>query len=359
MKILAVDDDWMILELLEQAMSVSGQHELTTVTSGEKAIELLERGEQRFDCFLLDIQMPNIDGVELCRVIREMPMYKRAPILMATAMSQKAYIDRAFAAGASDYVTKPFDFEELETRLTTAARMERHRARGTTNNSSVVAFKEILNRALRHSLSEPFEIQGVKRAVGFMSFENYVLTLPIANLFTASVFAVKISKIKEVYKELKPIEFHELITDVAKAISTATEEAGSIFSYRGNGMFMCFVTSSRGVEFEKIEAAVQREIASLRLARSVSSGATKVLNVVVGEPATMRIFNRATPLKKATSYVEKRSKELEDFGIAIAKASEPLENMDEDLSARRQSYETILQDFLGEGSADLRSRVAH
>ena len=63
MKILAVDDDWMILELLEQAMSVSGQHELTTVTSGEKAIELLERGEQRFDCFLLDIQMPNIDGV--------------------------------------------------------------------------------------------------------------------------------------------------------------------------------------------------------------------------------------------------------------------------------------------------------
>jgi len=274
-------------------------------------------------------------------------------------MSQKAYIDRAFAAGASDYVTKPFDFEELETRLTTAARMERHRARGTTNNSTVVAFKEILNRALRHSLSEPFEIQGVKRAVGFMSFENYVLTLPIANLFTASVFAVKISKIKEVYKELKPIEFHELITDVAKAISTATEEAGSIFSYRGNGMFMCFVTSSRGVEFEKIEAAVQREIASLRLARSVSSGATKVLNVVVGEPATMRIFNRATPLKKATSYVEKRSKELEDFGIAIAKASEPLENMDEDLSARRQSYETILQDFLGEGSADLRSRVAH
>jgi CheY-like chemotaxis protein len=113
MKILSVDDDWMILELLELAMSVSGQHELTTVTSGEKAIQLLEQGEQRFDCFLLDIQMPHIYGVELCRVIREMPMYKRTPILMATAMSQKVYIDRALAAGASDYVTKPFDFEEL------------------------------------------------------------------------------------------------------------------------------------------------------------------------------------------------------------------------------------------------------
>ena len=113
MKKLSVDDDWMILELLELAMSVSGQHELTIVTSGEKAIQLLEQGEQRFDCFLLDIQMPHIDGVELCRVIREMPMYKRTPILMATAMSQKVYIDRALAAGASDYVTKPFDFEEL------------------------------------------------------------------------------------------------------------------------------------------------------------------------------------------------------------------------------------------------------
>lgn len=359
MKILAVDDDWMILELLEQAMSISGQHDLVTVTSGEKAIELLERGEQRFDCFLLDIQMPNIDGVELCRFIREMPMYKRTPILMATAMSQKAYIDRAFAAGASDYVTKPFNFEELETRLTTAARMERHRARGTTQNGTVVAFKEILNRALRHSLSEPFEIQGVKRAVGFVSFENYVLTLPISNLFNASVFAVKISKIKDIYKDLRPIEFHELITDVAMAISVATEEAGSIFSYRGNGMFMCFVASSKGVEFDEIEEAVQREIASLRLARSVSSNATKALNVVVGEPAAMRIFNRATPMRKATSYVEKRSKELEDLSIAMAKTSEPLENPNEELTARRQSYEEILHDFLGEGATDLRSRVAH
>ncbi|WP_158275541.1 response regulator transcription factor [Maritimibacter sp. 55A14] len=117
MKILAVDDDLMILELLEVAMASIGEHEVETVSSGEKAMELIRKQGSCYDCFLLDIQMPEIDGIEVCKVIRATPGCEHTPVIMVTAMSQATYMERAYAAGATDYLTKPFDFTELNARL--------------------------------------------------------------------------------------------------------------------------------------------------------------------------------------------------------------------------------------------------
>jgi len=118
MHLLFVDDDLSILELLKVVIKDTTDHTLVTASNASDAFDLLARPyAKKFDCFLLDIQMPGIDGIELCRNLRNRPEYTHAPIVMLTAMSEQMYIDRAFAAGADDYITKPFDLEELQERL--------------------------------------------------------------------------------------------------------------------------------------------------------------------------------------------------------------------------------------------------
>jgi DNA-binding response OmpR family regulator len=123
MRILAVDDDELFLEMLRDATKAAGFDDVTLAISASAAMQLAESVEVPFDCFFLDIQMPGIDGVKLCSWIRNHHRYRTVPILMITALSDREYIEQAFAAGATDYLTKPIDFLELSTRARLANRM--------------------------------------------------------------------------------------------------------------------------------------------------------------------------------------------------------------------------------------------
>ena len=132
-RVLAVDDEPSILELLKTALNALGTYDVSTACSVDDAIQLLERQDKPFDCLLLDIQMPDVNGITFCRELRNLTDYRKTPIIMLTAMSDRDYIDRAFAAGATDYLTKPFDLLELRSRLGTAAMLieEQDRARSS------------------------------------------------------------------------------------------------------------------------------------------------------------------------------------------------------------------------------------
>jgi CheY-like chemotaxis protein len=77
MLILAVDDDPIILELLQHYVDSLAGHELVTAESVADALEIFKHEKRRFDCFLVDIQMPDIDGIEFCRALRETNVYHR------------------------------------------------------------------------------------------------------------------------------------------------------------------------------------------------------------------------------------------------------------------------------------------
>ncbi len=117
MRVLAVDDDKMIQEMLKAVLAFIGCDEVVIASDGEIALDILQKDTQKFDCLFLDINMPNMDGIELCSRVRELPEYEATPIMMLTAMVGKSYMDRSYAAGANDYVTKPFDVLDLRTRF--------------------------------------------------------------------------------------------------------------------------------------------------------------------------------------------------------------------------------------------------
>ncbi|MEY8523665.1 response regulator transcription factor [Lachnospiraceae bacterium 38-10] len=117
--LLIVDDEPGIVDMLERYFKP--EYEILTAGSG---LEALEKVSGKPDLILLDINMPDLDGISVCRRIRE---YVSCPILFLTARVESADQIQGFRAGADDYIVKPFDPEELEARIGAHLRREMRR----------------------------------------------------------------------------------------------------------------------------------------------------------------------------------------------------------------------------------------
>ncbi len=113
-KVLAVDDSATYLHELAGALRGEG-YDVALARSGEEAIELL--AVQRVDCILLDLLMPGMGGHEACRRIKATPLVRDLPLIMLTAMEDRAAMIQGFGAGADDYIAKSADFEVLRARV--------------------------------------------------------------------------------------------------------------------------------------------------------------------------------------------------------------------------------------------------
>lgn len=122
MRILAVDDDEPTLEILGILLARLGFAKMAEAVSAKEAMESIKNSPIPYDCILLDMQMPDMDGIELCARLRKLSDYARCPIIMVTAMTDETCLDRAYKAGADDYIIKPFNLDDLTLRLDRAAR---------------------------------------------------------------------------------------------------------------------------------------------------------------------------------------------------------------------------------------------
>lgn len=109
-QVLVVDDDQDMRDLIELVLRRS-ELDVVAVASPLAALDLVT--STRFDLAVLDWSMPQMDGGELCARLREMPELQDLPILILTAYADAATRDRAFAAGATDFMSKPFTLKDL------------------------------------------------------------------------------------------------------------------------------------------------------------------------------------------------------------------------------------------------------
>ncbi len=115
-RILAVDDDPLLLQLIEQTLHKGG-YEVILAFEGQEGLQLL--AERRPHLVVLDIMLPNVDGWEICRRIRKV---STIPIIMLTARGSHSDIVRGLEAGADDYLVKPFHPDELLARVSAVLR---------------------------------------------------------------------------------------------------------------------------------------------------------------------------------------------------------------------------------------------
>jgi len=102
---LVVDDEPSIVELVRFTLE-DGDVRVVEASDGVEALTLARRIKP--DLILLDVQMPRLDGLEVCRQLRREPAFARAPIVLLTAAGQEADRARGLDAGADEYLTKPF-----------------------------------------------------------------------------------------------------------------------------------------------------------------------------------------------------------------------------------------------------------
>jgi hypothetical protein len=114
--ILLIEDDAFMTSLV-QFMLERQQMRVTCVADGRKALELLAE-KPTFDAVLLDWLMPQVSGMEVLVQLKQRPDWAAIPVVMLSAVDDGQEIARAFKAGADDYLTKPFDPQELLARLT-------------------------------------------------------------------------------------------------------------------------------------------------------------------------------------------------------------------------------------------------
>ena len=121
--ILVVDDERSNRELLVRLLK---RHDYTveSVEDGEAALAAVERN--RPDLILLDVRMPGLDGFEVCRRIKQRPATRLTPVVLVTGLNDRQHKVKGIEAGADDFLSKPFDEEELTARVRSLVRLKRY-----------------------------------------------------------------------------------------------------------------------------------------------------------------------------------------------------------------------------------------
>ncbi|MEX0281602.1 MAG: PleD family two-component system response regulator [Arenibacterium sp.] len=262
MKVLIVDDDADILEVLSLGLEMSGDHSIETAQSGLQALEKIDHAVRPFDLFLLDIQMPEMTGVEVCRSIRARPRYqhKPKPIIMVTAMSDKRHVDDAFAAGATDYVIKPVDFTDLNLRVKLAETASSRIEQLAQSTQAPDQLCRLNNEAKTVALSDAIPIDDVDGVLRVHAFENYLAQLGRLEFRATRLQILTVANITSIYERCTPRDFIDEVTDIAECISDALCEQAPVITYFGRGIYGIATYGHHAKPIEEVTASIYRQI---------------------------------------------------------------------------------------------------
>ena len=145
--VLVVEDEEDIMEVIRFNLEKEG-YEVNQALSGEKALQVIENNLPSL--VLLDLMLPGINGLDLCRIFKQNDRTKAIPVIMLTAKSEDADIVAGLEMGAEDYITKPFSPRVLLARVRTVLR---RRETGVKDDSSVIQVEGMQIHPGRHEVT--------------------------------------------------------------------------------------------------------------------------------------------------------------------------------------------------------------
>ena len=304
-RILAVDDDPFIRDIVPVIAQNAGFADITVAASAEDALDIIAASPSPFDCLLLDIAMPGMDGIELCARIRSLAAYKDAPILMLTGMRDIESLGSAYKAGATDFVTKPFEIAAFEDRLKSA-----HKHCALRRNERLAALADGIPRQSKTGKAGLFDtlVHGaLPNLIDHQALHNYLRQMPASATSQARVTAFKIDQLDLIYQKSSATQFLALLSETSESIAEISASNGFLMAYFGNGIFVTVTNQPRDIGAVEFEMETGRLLnhrlatlgADLEIAFHVAVGAS------VQPPA--RATNRAeTTIQQALGTIETR-----------------------------------------------------
>lgn len=283
MRLLAVDDDPLILDLLPIVFRQAHLPKITVATSGPAALEMLKDPEFEVDGLILDIEMPDMTGIELCQRVRKMPRYRHTPVLMLTSVTDSTRIERAFAAGADDYITKPFDVKEIATRVRVAERM--------TDRSTQAPVIDLMRQddAARPGLhdfdvTDPIRITQSEQLILPFALGNYLSQLSRRRLDSCTIFAIRISNIDSIFASTTTQEYGKALAAIVDATSKVVNSPNLLMAYEGDGVFLCIIQGTEAPAWPEIEDEIQAHLSKAKL--TFDDGRALDMKIAIGNPIT-------------------------------------------------------------------------
>ncbi|MCT4647477.1 MAG: response regulator [Carboxylicivirga sp.] len=186
-RILIIDDNPKNVQLLANILHVKG-YEIEVGLSGEEALNWMQ--DEVFDLLMLDVMMPKMNGYHVCKEIRNDERHKNMPIIFISAKTDKQSIVKGFEAGGQDYVTKPFNEEELLARVSTQIGLKKSREELTTMNAQLEDKVKERTQELYEANQRLVEIDNKRNK--FLSFIGTEVRAPIIQM-EKSLKAIKMS----------------------------------------------------------------------------------------------------------------------------------------------------------------------
>ncbi|WP_090160192.1 PleD family two-component system response regulator [Loktanella sp. DSM 29012] len=284
MKILVVDDEPVLIDFLTMALGALGFENVASARSATEALAMMKSAKDPFGCLLLDIQMPEMDGVALCAEIRKNQVYAKTPIIMLTAMSDRKYIETAFSAGANDYITKPFQIDDLMNRIDSAARLSQQIISADRLVRQIASACQRQSGPFRLQFEDPVSFENTPGYLDQPTFRNFIDRMERSQFRHGGVVSVKVSNASDLYENVSSQEFVAVLTRMSSVVSTALVGENCHFTYAGSGCFLVIKTTADNARFpNEVAFRVKKEMSRQGL-RHGSAG----LNTI--EIAIGRVF---------------------------------------------------------------------
>jgi len=282
LRILAVDDDPFILELIPMISAKEGFSNVTVAASGKDALGLLHGSDTVFDCFLLDISMEGMDGIELCRRVRQIPRYSQTPVIMLTALRDIKNIGDAYRAGATDYTTKPFDIEDLAGRLRIA--QDTIEAQRKTDSDVQGGTGQHFHPAPYHGTELPnvYDFKDMGGLVSPAALSSYLTQLPRKAVAGVRVYAISIDGFAPVSSLSSPKQFGALLENLATATVETFGADQTVMAYTDTAILLVAASSVTPLPAINIEINIERWL------QGNGSGEDGRIGISVGGPVQLQ-----------------------------------------------------------------------
>ncbi|WP_342567079.1 fused response regulator/phosphatase [Psychrobacillus sp. FSL K6-4046] len=177
MTILLVDDNTVNLFVIEKMLDSAGYKDTVSLKSAQELFDYLQINEQNPTCnsvdlILLDIMMPEIDGLEACRQIKQQERYKDIQIIFVTALEDKKKLAEALDVGGSDYITKPINKVELLARIRVALRLKAELDWHKQHENKIQYELDLATHVQRSLLSPPLKRDDIQIEVSYLPSFN-------------------------------------------------------------------------------------------------------------------------------------------------------------------------------------------
>lgn len=213
--ILIVDDVINNIRLLDKILDGIG-YNTVFATSGKQALEVIENKTTQIDLILLDLMMPEMDGIEVCNIIKSNPMYQDIPIIFITADDSAESFATAFKTGAIDYIKKPFQKTELLLRVENQLKLNKAYAGLRKSNDELLEAYALLERLVT---IDP--LTGLRNYRFLVEFGD--IQLKLAQRYHSSFSIMMIDL--DYFKKINAIYGHPLGDEVLKNIAKILKDS--------------------------------------------------------------------------------------------------------------------------------------